>query len=150
HAAVEIAGGKRERSMFRRRGFVSCAICAAVGLVVSQREADAQAKPGFSRNVLQKTEYPGDKYVCVLVEVDIDPNAVVPRHTHPGIESGYLISGSSTLSVKGQPDRIIKAGDGFQIQPETPHSVRNGPERSRVVATYIVEKDKPLASPAPE
>jgi quercetin dioxygenase-like cupin family protein len=52
--------------------------------------------------------------------------------------------------VKGQPDRAIKAGDGFQIPPEVPHSVRNGPEKSRVVATYIVEKDKPLASPAPE
>jgi quercetin dioxygenase-like cupin family protein len=136
--------------MLKRRGFVSCAICAAVGLVVTQSKAGAQAPPGFTRTILQKTEYPGDKYICVLVEVDIDASALVSRHTHPGVESGYLVSGSSTLSVKGQPDRILKPGDGYQVPPETPHSVRNGPEKSRVAATFIVEKDKPLASPAPE
>jgi quercetin dioxygenase-like cupin family protein len=136
--------------MLKRRGFVSCAMCAAVGLVVTQSNAGAQATPGFTRTILQKTEYPGDKYICVLVEVDIDANALVARHTHPGVESGYLVSGSSTLSVQGQPDRILKPGDGYQVPPETPHSVRNGPEKSRVAATFIVEKDKPLASPAPE
>ena len=102
------------------------------------------------RKVLQKTEYPGDKYVCVLVEVEIDPHALVARHTHPGVESSYIVSGASTLSVKGQPDRELKTGDGFQIPPEVPHSVRNGPGKTIVSATYIVEKDKPLASPAPE
>ncbi len=136
--------------MLKRRGFVSCAICAAVGMVVSQHGADAETPPGFSRKVLQKTEYPGDKYVCVLVEVDIDRNALIARHTHPGVESGYLVSGSSTLSIKGQPDRVLKAGDGYQVPPETPHSVHNGAEKSTVIATFIVEKDKPLASPAPE
>jgi quercetin dioxygenase-like cupin family protein len=136
--------------MLKRRGFVSCAICTAIGLVAGGGEANAQTAPGFTRKVLQKTEYPGDKYVCVLMEIDIDANALVARHTHPGVESSYIVSGGSTLSVKGQPDRVVKAGEGFQIPPETPHSVRNGPEKSRIVATFIVEKDKPLASPAPE
>ena len=131
--------------MLNRRNIISCAICAAVGLVVGQRDASAQ---GFSRKVLQKTEYPGDKYVCVLVEVEIEPNAVVDWHTHPGVESSYIDSGSSTLMVKGQPNRTLKAGDGFQIPAELPHSVKNGPEKMKVIANYIVEKDKPLASPA--
>ena len=136
--------------MLKRRGFVSCAICTAIGLAAAGGDADAQGQPGFTRKVLQKTEYPGDKYICVLMEIDIDANALVARHTHPGVESSYIVSGSSTLSVNGQPDRVVKAGEGFQIPPETPHSVRNGPEKSRIVATFIVEKDKPLASPAPE
>lgn len=135
-------------TMVKRRGLITCTLCAAIGLVTS--EVNAQTQPGFTRKILQKTEYPGDKYVCVLMEIEIEPNALVPRHTHPGVESGYIVSGSSTLSVQGQPDRVIKAGDGFQIPPEVPHAVRNGPKKSRVVATYIVEKDKPLASPAPE
>ena len=137
--------------MIKRRGFVSCAICAAIRLVAASSEADARSQPpGFTRKILQKTEYPGDKYVCILVEVDIEPNGLVARHTHPGVESGYLVAGSSTLSVKGQPDRVLNPGDGYQIPPETPHSVRNGPVASRVSATFIVEKDKPLATPAPE
>jgi quercetin dioxygenase-like cupin family protein len=136
--------------MLKRRGFVACGICSAIGLVAVGGDANAQGQPGFTRKVLQKTEYPGDKYVCVLMEIEIDANVIVARHTHPGVESSYIASGGSTLSVKGQPDRVLKAGEGFQIPPETPHSVRNGPEKSRIVATFIVEKDKPLASPAPE
>lgn len=136
--------------MLKRRGLVSCAICTAVGLAISEGAAKAQVQPGFTRKILEKTEYPGRRFACVLVEVDIEPNGVVPRHTHPGVESSYLVSGKCTLSVQGQPDRVLKAGDGFQVPPEVPHSVRNGPEASRVAATFIVEKDKPLSSPAPE
>jgi quercetin dioxygenase-like cupin family protein len=133
--------------MIKRRGFVSCAICAAVGLTAS--EARAQA-PGVTRTILQKTEYPGDKYASILVAAEIEPNVLVARHTHPGVESSYVISGGGTLSVKGQPDRAIKTGEGFQIPPEVPHALRNGPEKTRIAITYIVEKDKPLATPAPE
>ena len=136
--------------MFKRRGVVACGICAAIGLIASGNEVAAQGAPGFTRKILQKTEYPGDKYVCVLVEVEVDPKALIARHTHPGVESSYFASGGGTLSVKGQPDRVLKAGEGFQIPPEVPHSLRNGDAKSKVVATYIVEKDKPLASPAPE
>lgn len=136
--------------MLKRRGFVSCALCAAIGLVASSAEAEAQGTSGVKRTILQKTEYPGDKYACILVSVDIEPNAQVARHTHPGIESALLTAGGGTLSVKGQADRLVKVGEGFQIPPETPHSLRNGPEATRIAITYIVEKDKPLASPAPE
>jgi quercetin dioxygenase-like cupin family protein len=131
--------------MLNRRNIVACAICAAVGLAVGQRDASAQ---GFTRKVLSKTEYPGDKFACVLVEVEIEPNAVVDWHTHPGVESSYIDTGSSTLFVKGQPNRTLNAGDGFQIPPEVPHSVKNGPAKTKVIANYVVEKDKPLASPA--
>jgi quercetin dioxygenase-like cupin family protein len=53
------------------------------------------------------------------------------------------------LFVKGEADRMVGPGDGFQIPPEVPHGVRNGPARTRVAIVYVVEKDKPLASPAP-
>jgi quercetin dioxygenase-like cupin family protein len=43
----------------------------------------------------------------------------------------------------------LKPGDGFQIPPDTPHAgVKNGPKMTKITSTYIVEKGKPLASPA--
>ena len=43
----------------------------------------------------------------------------------------------------------LKAGDGFQVPPNTPHAgAKNGPGMVKIVSTYIVEKGKPLASPA--
>jgi hypothetical protein len=45
---------------------------------------------------------------------------------------------------------MIKAGDGFQIPPETPHAGgKPGDTKSRILITYVVDKGKPLASPAP-
>ena len=134
--------------MLNRRGLVSCAICAATGLIATK--VDAQAPAGLTRTLMQKTEYPGDKHVCILMTVEIDANFLVARHTHPGVESSYLITGGGTLSVKGQPDRVLKAGEGFQIPPEVPHKLQNGSAPSKIAITYIVEKDKPLVTPAPE
>jgi quercetin dioxygenase-like cupin family protein len=136
--------------MFDRRGFLSGAIFGTIALASSQSLADAQSSPKIPLKILKKTEYPGDKYACVLLEVDLDPEALVPRHMHPGLESSYLAAGSIRLSVKGQPDRIVKAGEGYQIPPETPHNIRNGPEKSTIVSTLIVEKDKPLVELVPE
>ena len=138
--------------MLTRRRFGACALCAAFGLAATA--ANAQSAPGatggVSRTILQRIEYPGDKYVTILVTAEIGPGAIVARHTHPGVESAYIMEGEGTLLVKGQPDRVVKATDSFQIPPDTPHGLRNGPTRMRIAGSYVVEKDKPLASPAPE
>ena len=139
--------------MFNRRGFVSgaaFATIATIDLASSQGRADSQDSSEYPLKILNKTEYPGDKYACILVKLDLSPGQLVPRHMHPGVESTYIALGSITLSVKGQPDLIVKAGDGYQIPPETPHSIRNGPDKSTIILTVVVEKDKPLTSPAPE
>ena len=57
--------------------------------------------------------------------------------------------GGFELPIQGQPTRMLKAGDAFQIPPETPHAGgKPGDAKTRVLITYIVEKGKPLASPA--
>ena len=136
--------------MLSRRKFSTCAICAVAGFAATAvGEARAQSPAGFKRTILQKTDLT-DKYVTVLVAVDLDAGALVPRHTHPGVESAYILDGEFELSVHGQPARMVKTGDGFQIPPEVPHSARNGAKPTKILVTYAVEKDKPLASPAPE
>ncbi|MFG1200861.1 cupin domain-containing protein [Xanthobacter aminoxidans] len=150
--------------MLARRRFISCAICSLAGFAAtqvggSQAMAQGQASPaaapaaapaGISRKVLGRTDVPGDKYVAILMEAEFDGGIKVARHTHPGIESIYLISGGGVLSVKGQPDRTLAAGDGVQIPPEVPHAFQVGADKTKAAITYIVEKDKPLATPAPE
>jgi quercetin dioxygenase-like cupin family protein len=135
--------------MTSRGNFVLCAICAAGGVLAAQVGVSAQA-PGFTRTVLNRIEYPGDTMVTVQVLVEIDPNAVVPRHTHPGVESGYIVEGGGTFGMKGQPDHTVSVGDAFQVPYQVPHFLKNGPKKTRVLSVYVVEKDKPLASPAPE
>lgn len=133
--------------MLTRRWFSGCALCAGMALIAGDTHAQAA---GFRRTILNKAEFPGDRYATILVSVEVDPGALIARHTHPGVESAIIAEGGGTLGVAGQPDRILKPGDGYQIAPETPHLLRNGDKPTRISATYVVEKDKPLASPAPE
>lgn len=141
--------------MLTRRGFAgiaSCAICAVTGFIATEASAQGAppaTTPGVKRKLLSQTDGPMPGYVTINMEVEIDAGTTVPRHTHPGIESSYVLEGGFELPVQGQPTRMLKAGDGFQIPPETPHAGgKPGDTKSRIAITYVVEKGKPLASPA--
>ena len=134
-------------------GFVSCAICAiASDLVASKAEAQTALPaptPGVTRKILSQQDGPTPGYVTMLVEATIDAGVPVGRHTHPGIESAFVLEGGFELPVAGQPTRVLKAGDGFQIPPDTPHAGgKPGDARSRILITYVLEMGMPLASPA--
>jgi len=138
--------------MLSRRGFASCALCAITGFIAT--EASAQGNPpaasgGVTRKILSRTDGPAPGYETVLVDAEIEAGVAVGRHTHPGIESAYVLEGGFELPIQGMETRMLKAGDGFQIPPNTPHAGgKAGTAKSRLIITYVVEKGKPLASPA--
>jgi quercetin dioxygenase-like cupin family protein len=133
--------------MLTRRMFAGCALCAVTGFVATGAEAQ-NAPGGLKRTIITRTDGPMEGYEAVNVRVDLDSGALVARHTHPGIESSYVVDGALELSVDGQGTRTFKAGDGFQVPARTPHSGKNGDKPTTIAITYIVEKGKPLASPA--
>jgi quercetin dioxygenase-like cupin family protein len=142
--------------MLTRRGFAgfaSCALCAVTGFLAT--EASAQGSPpaasggGVTRKILSQQDGPAPGYVTMLVEAEIEAGVAVGRHTHPGIESAYVIEGGFELPIQGQATRMLKPGDAFQIPAATPHAGgKAGTAKSRLMITYVVEKGKPLASPA--
>ena len=141
--------------MLTRRGFTgcaSCALCAIAGFVAAEASAQvasAAATPGVTRRVLGQVEGPVPGYVTIGVEAEIEPGVTVARHTHPGIETAYVLEGGLELPVEGQPTRMLKAGDSFQVPANTPHAgAKNGDRKTRIWSTYVVEKGKPLAAPA--
>jgi len=133
--------------MLTRRGLAGCALCAVAGFLASGAKA-ADAPGQLRRTIITRMDAPMEGYEAVNVRVDLDPGAVIARHTHPGIESTYVVEGGLELNVEGQDARTFKAGDGFQVPPNTKHSGKNGDKPTTLAITYIVEKGKPLASPA--
>ena len=133
--------------MLTRRGFAGCALCAITGFLASG--ADAQNAPGgLKRTIITRTDGPMEGYETLNARVDLEAGALVPRHTHPGIESTFVVEGALELSVDGQGTRTFKTGDGFQVPTGVPHSGKNGDKPSILAITYVVEKGKPLVSPA--
>ena len=120
----------------------AAALIAASG--VALHIASAQA-PGITRTDLQRHDLsvPGREVVQVLVA--FGPGVVAPRHSHPGEEIVYEVEGSLEYRLDGNPPVTLKAGQVLFIPAGTIHEVRNvGSGKAAELATYIVEKDKPL------
>ena len=123
-------------------------VAAILALIVA---ASAQAQtPPITRTTLQSIEAPASARSVQSFLVVVAPHATIARHTHPGVEVGYLVTGMATVSVAGQPDRAIAAGGSWAFQAGAPHSfVNTGDTPAELVVTYVVEAAKPLATPAP-
>lgn len=129
----------------------SVVVLAMVGFTATQaqqRQSAAQASLTIKRTPLQTFEVPGTNYQTVIGLAEIVPNILIGRHTHPGPESGYVLEGDFVLLVDGQPELLVKAGNSYKVPPGVIHDARTGPNGAKVIATYVVEKGKPLASPA--
>jgi quercetin dioxygenase-like cupin family protein len=106
--------------------------------------------PGFKRTIVERADVSVPGREVVITHVEINPGVSVGRHTHPGEEISYVTEGEGELLIEGQPVRKLKAGDGFVVPSGAKHDARNtGTTQLRLVAMYLVEKGKPIATPAP-
>ncbi len=127
-----------------RTGSVTLTAFALAGIVVG---ISAQ-QPTFKRTVLQQGDISAPGREAVTAVVDFQPGGSPGRHTHPGEEIGYVLDGTFLLEQTGKPAVTIKAGQAFLIPAGTIHNATNtGSGTARILATYIVEKGKPLATP---
>jgi quercetin dioxygenase-like cupin family protein len=131
--------------MLSRRGFVGCALCALGGF--SATDAGAQT-PGLKRTILSRVDGPAAGYETIEAKVEIAAGSVVARHTHFGVETGYVVDGELNLVVDGVGEKKLAAGEGYQIPPGVPHGGKNGDKAVTLLSVYVVEKGKPLATPA--
>jgi len=121
----------------------------AVCLLLISTSALAQST-GITRTIVTKADssIPGKENV--IARVEIAAGATVGWHTHPGDEISYISEGEAELLVANQPPRKVKAGEGFVIPAGVVHSAKNhGTSPIKLVGVYVVDKDKPLATPAP-
>ena len=118
------------------------AVIATTGLVLQVSEAQLV---GARRIDLQRHDLsvPGREVIQTIVE--LEPGTAAPRHSHPGEEIIYVLEGTWEYTVGDKPPVTLKAGDVLFIPAGTPHSARNvGSGKGAELATYIVEKSKPL------
>ena len=113
-----------------------------------QPPAMTQQTQNIKRTPLQKFDVPGTNFETVIGIAEIVPNVSIGRHTHPGPESGYMLEGEMVLMVQGQPDKTVRMGESYQVPSGAIHDAKTGPRGAKLIATYVVERGKPLASPA--
>ena len=120
------------------------ALAATTGLAIHVTQAQ---QVGSRRIDLQRHDLviPGREVIQVIVE--LEPGTTAPKHSHPGEEIIYVLDGTWEYTLEGRAPVTVKAGEVLFIPAGTIHSARNvGGERGRELATYIVEKGKPLST----
>jgi quercetin dioxygenase-like cupin family protein len=101
--------------------------------------------PGLTRTDLQRHDLSAPGREMIQNRVEISPDAAPVRHKHPGEEIIYILEGTLEYAIDGREPATFQAGEALLVPPETFHSVRNvGPGNAAELATYIVEKGKPL------
>jgi len=124
------------------RMFAAAALTATAGLALPQ--ASNVRRIDLQRNDLS---VPGREVVQAIVE--IAPGTTAARHLHPGEEIIYVLEGTLVYEIDGKPPITLKAGDVLFIPYGAIHSATNiGSGRGAELATYVVEKGKPLITPA--
>ncbi len=120
------------------------ALSAAVAVPVIAQQ------PAVQRKVLLTQDLPIPGYQAVNASVEIPAGGREGRHTHPGSVVVYVAEGTVTLDHEGRPAATYKAGDVFYIEAGKVHEgINNSNAPVKAIATFVVEKGKPLASPAP-
>jgi quercetin dioxygenase-like cupin family protein len=125
------------------RAVLGLAAVAAAGALFAQAS-------GLTRTMVGKADVSVPGREAVVARVEVAPGAKAGRHTHPGDEISYVMEGEALLLVDGQPPKRVKAGESFVIPAGVVHDAQNDTQAPiKLVGVYVVEKGKPLATPAP-
>jgi quercetin dioxygenase-like cupin family protein len=148
-AVIAQASRRSQIAEFTQETIVKTSVVVLVLTLTAVAAGVSGQQPAFKRTVLQQVDLsvPGREAVTAVAE--LQPGAAAGRHTHPGEEIGYVIEGTVLVEVDGKPPMTLTGGKAFLIPAGAIHNATNkGSSAARVLATYIIEKGKPVATPA--
>jgi quercetin dioxygenase-like cupin family protein len=134
--------------MQTRKFSIAVTVSGAALLAALGAQSLLAQQPGFSRTLLQKGDISAPGREAVQVRAEFEPGVAAGKHTHPGEELGYILEGTLVIEMEGKPPVTLNAGEFFFVPAGTVHDGKNvGSGKAKVLATYVVEKGKPLATP---
>jgi quercetin dioxygenase-like cupin family protein len=120
------------------------AVALAAGVACFLQPALAQLT-GLDRTDLLKHDLGIAGRECIQTRVDFAPGAAAPAHSHPGEEIAHVLEGTLEYRIDGGPPITLQAGQSLFIPAGASHTAKNvGSGKASELATYIVEKGKPL------
>ena len=124
--------------------YTSMALAALIFAGSLAQAADPPRPTGSTRTDLQRHDLSVAGREVLQARVDFEPGAYFPRHRHPGEEVIYVLAGTIEYEIDGKLV-TVKAGDVLFVPDGVVHAARNiGPDRAAELATYVLEKGKPL------
>lgn len=110
--------------------------------------AGAQSPTVTSKDLFKTTLTDDNTREVIMRLVEFPPGSALIRHIHPGEELAFVLEGTLETAAEGREPRRVSKGDTFHNAPGVIHIARNvGDTTVRLLATFIVEKGKPVFQP---
>ncbi|MFF7727127.1 cupin domain-containing protein [Streptomyces sp. NPDC008001] len=102
---------------------------------------------GVTRTLLQRHPSPAEGWDTVQTLVEIPRGRESGRHSHPGVEVGYIVRGDVLMVFDDGNVLRLRTGDPFFIPSGAIHNARNvGTVTTMMLSTYVVDATKPLVT----
>ncbi|MCP5411901.1 MAG: cupin domain-containing protein [Alphaproteobacteria bacterium] len=113
---------------------------AAAGPALAQGSALAVAQ-GANTKTYDIPHGSKDQTVIITTRTLKDGQTATP-HIHHGVEMSEVLSGDMEIYIKGQPMKVVHAGESFIIPREVPHDGRPVPGSKPVdlAVTLVIDK----------
>ncbi|GAA2345955.1 cupin domain-containing protein [Streptomyces kunmingensis] len=147
------------RSLLRTSGVAAAGALGAAALSSTARAAGFTAPAhgphstgsgptdGVTRTLLQEHPSPAEGWETVQTLVQIPRHKESGRHSHPGVEVGYIVRGDVLMKFDDRPSIRLRTGDPFFIPSGTIHNAVNvGKVTTMMLSTYVVDEDESLVT----
>ena len=119
------------------------------GAVAQWQPQPSPVQPSpVKRTILQRADVPGTNLELIYATVEIAAGFKAGRHSHPGVVMAHVVEGDFWLHMDGQPEQVVRAGESLTIPDRAIHNEGATDKPVKIDAVYVVEKGKPLVSPA--
>lgn len=135
-------------NFFSNIAIVAAALVSFMSAATAQSAVETLPPPKFDAKGIARTEtvrsdFDGNRE-AIQVRVDFAAGAAFPRHSHPGVEIAYVLTGVIEYEMNGKTYRL-KAGESLYIPAGAVHSAKNvASGTTSELATYIVAKNQPI------
>jgi quercetin dioxygenase-like cupin family protein len=138
--------GSQSREEFMNKLVIPAATAAAVLITATaSSQTPAPPAPGFQPKAYFQVPLEKDPSRIVRMQtVVLPPGAANQFHRHPGDQWWAVQEGEVTFTIKGEPPRVLKAGDSVYVPRGTIHRNQNLTDKpARSIEVNISDKDKP-------
>ena len=128
---------------FTSQSIAGVVLLAAATLMSPAASAQKFDAKGIARTETVREEF-DSKREAIQVRVDFAQGASFPKHSHPGVEIAYVLSGMVEYEMNGKTIQL-KAGESLYIPAGASHSAKIiASGTSSELATCVVEKNAPI------
>jgi quercetin dioxygenase-like cupin family protein len=131
------------------RAVLGVLLLTTFGGIASAQQQPSPVQPSpVTRTILQRADVPGTNLEIIYATVEIAAGVKAGRHSHPGTVIAQVVEGEFWVHFDGQPEKVVRAGESLTVPDRAIHNEGATAQRAKLNAVYVLEKGKPLASPA--